>query len=115
MHIGLGRSCVHVGWGRSCVHVGLIGEGCDEVVVWDSVVLICGVWLSSCVRGVGKGCGGIVHGGRWRGLTQWHAACFRDKANLFPHFSFGCHLDCVHCLNTTLWGLLVSFLPKFDF
>ena len=45
------------------------GEGCDGVVVWDSVVwivttpvLICGVWLSPCAHGVGKGCGGIVVG-----------------------------------------------------
>ena len=41
-------------------------EGCDGVVwdsvVWHAVVLICGVWPSSCVRGVGEGCDGIVVG-----------------------------------------------------
>ena len=77
------------------------GEGCDGGVVWDIVVwimttpvLICGVWLSPCAHGVGKGCGGIVVGDGG-GLTQWHAACFRGKADLFPHFPFGCCLDCV--------------------
>ena len=29
------------------------------------------------------------------GLTQWCAACFCGKADLFPYLSFGCHLDCV--------------------
>ena len=49
-------------------------------------------------------------GGRWRGLTQWYAACVCGKADLFPHLSFGL---CVHGSNTTVWGFFVSFLPKF--
>ena len=68
------------------------GEGCSVVwdsVVWHGVVLICGVWLSSCVREVGEGCDGIV---------VW--------------VSFGL---CVHCWNTTLWGFFISFLLKFGF
>ena len=48
-----------MGFGFLRVYMG-VGEGCGRVVVWDGVVLICGVWFSLCVRGVGEGCGGIV-------------------------------------------------------
>ena len=56
-------------------------------MVWDSVVqhrvvLICGVWLSSCVRGVGEGCGGIVVGDRRVLPGGSYVACFCGKADL---------------------------------
>ena len=42
------------------------------------------------------------------GLTQWCAACFCGKADLFPHLSFGCHLDCVFIVGTLLFGAFLS-------
>ena len=39
-----------------------VGDGCGRVVMWDGVVLICGVWFSLCIHGVGEGYGGIVVG-----------------------------------------------------
>ena len=63
--------------------------------MWDSVVLICGVWLSSCVRWVGKGCGGIVGDGGV--LPSGVRLVFVGKPTCFPHLSFECRLDCVHC------------------
>ena len=42
------------------------------------------------------------------GLTQWCAACFCGKADLFPHLSFGCRLDCVFIVGTLLFGAFLS-------
>ena len=80
-----------------------------DSVVWHGVVLICGVWLSSCVRGVGKGCGGIVVGdgevlpsGMWLvfvgKLICSHIFCLGVvwivcSLQLFEHYSLG--LSCL--------------------
>ena len=77
----------------------------------DGTVQICGVWLSLCVCGFGKGCGGTLVGndgifptGMWL-VFVGKPAC--------SHI-WSCGLG-VQCLNTVCWGFLLLFLLEFSF
>ena len=73
--------------------------------------LLGGVFL--CVCGVGEACDGIVVGNGGV-LPSGMQLVFVGKpaCSHVVRVSFGLS---VHCLNTALWGFLLSFLPEFSF
>ena len=90
------------------VVVEVVGLGRNVVGLW------CGTVWSKSVGGCFFVCmwgwGGMwwYCGGKWRGLTQWHAACFCGKVGLFPRLLFGCRLDWVFIVWTLLFGAFFS-------
>ena len=75
---------------------------------------VLGVVVFLCVCGVGEACDGIVVGNGgvlpsgMRLVFVGKPACPTFVVRVSSRLS-------VHCLNTALWGFLLSFLPEFSF